>query len=115
MGCMVGAMICYQILYTGITERLPQYAALRAMGYGDDYLFRNVLQEALFLSLLGFLPGLIIGLQAYRVLQWLSGTEMQLTLLRVIPVFLLTVGMCCFAGIFAARKAMRLDPATVFE
>ena len=114
VGFLIGVMICYQILFSGVTERLPQYATLRAIGYSNAYLFKIVLQEALLLSILGFVPGVLVSLAAYRVLEAFSGLAMNLTWARMIPVLLLTIGMCCVSGVIAARKAMRLDPAEVF-
>jgi putative ABC transport system permease protein len=36
MGFIIGAVIVYQILYTDVNEHLPEYAALKAMGYIDS-------------------------------------------------------------------------------
>ena len=43
IGFLVGMMISYQILYTDLSDQLPQYATLKAMGYGNAYLVRIVL------------------------------------------------------------------------
>ena len=59
LGFVVGVVICYQILYMDVMDHLPQFATLKAIGYRDGFLRRVVLQEALILSLAGFLPGLI--------------------------------------------------------
>ncbi|MDA1017335.1 MAG: ABC transporter permease DevC [Planctomycetota bacterium] len=114
VGFLIGVMICYQILFSGITARLSQYATLRAMGYSPGFLLRVVLQEAVILAVLGFIPGVLISLQAYHVLEQMTGLPMDLTVGRAVPVLLLTIAMCCVAGITAARRAMQLDPAELF-
>jgi len=38
IGFLVGAVIVYQILYTDVSDHLPEYATLKAMGYSDVYL-----------------------------------------------------------------------------
>ncbi|NKB18868.1 MAG: ABC transporter, partial [Pseudanabaena sp. CRU_2_10] len=35
---IVGAIIVYQILYSDVTDHLPEYATLKAMGFRDRYL-----------------------------------------------------------------------------
>ena len=58
MGFVVGAIIVYQILFADVSDHLAEYATLKAMGYTNRYLFGVVLQEAIILAVLGFLPGL---------------------------------------------------------
>ena len=60
MAIFVGCIIVYQILYTDVSDHLPEYATLKAMGYGDRYLLKVVLQESLILSILGYFPGLLL-------------------------------------------------------
>ncbi len=57
MGLVVGAIIVYQILFADVSEHLHEYATLRAMGYGNGFVSGIVLQQALILGVLGFLPG----------------------------------------------------------
>ena len=63
MALFVGCIIVYQILYSDVSEHLPEYATLKAMGYPDRYLFKLVIQESFILSVLGFVPGvrLLLG------------------------------------------------------
>jgi putative ABC transport system permease protein len=56
VGFAVGIIICYQILYTNVISYLPQFATLKAMGYTDRFLVGVVLQQGLFLAILGFIP-----------------------------------------------------------
>ena len=39
MGFIVGLAICYQVLFSDISERLAEFATLKAMGYSDFRLF----------------------------------------------------------------------------
>jgi putative ABC transport system permease protein len=59
---IVGTVIVYQILYTDIRDHMKEYATLKAMGYSNLYLFQLVLQEAVLLAVLGYIPGLLISL-----------------------------------------------------
>ncbi|MGF1520099.1 MAG: ABC transporter permease DevC [Nodosilinea sp.] len=113
---VVGTVIVYQILYTDIRDHLREYATLKAIGYSGGYLFKTVLQEALLLALMGYVPGLILALGLYELAyNATAGTlPMRMTLFRVIFVFTLTVLMCALSGLISVRKAVTADPAEVF-
>jgi putative ABC transport system permease protein len=114
VGFLIGVVICYQILYNDITDNLPQYATLKAMGYSDAFLVKVVLQEAVFLAVLGFVPGLLLSLGAYSLLQQTSGILMRLTPARAALVFFLALAMCTLSAPIAIRKAVRSDPAELY-
>jgi putative ABC transport system permease protein len=113
---VVGTVIVYQILYTDINDHLREYATLKAIGYNGKYLFKVVIQEAVILSLMGYVPGLILALGLYQLaLNATAGTlPMQMTFSRVIFVLILTVIMCSLSGLISVRKAITADPAEVF-
>jgi putative ABC transport system permease protein len=114
MGFIVGAVIVYQILYTDVSDHLQEYATLKAMGYGDRYLLSIVLQEALILSVLGFIPGSLIAEGIYNVARNATNLPMTMTLSRMVTVFLLGVVMCLFSGALAMRRLKAADPADIF-
>jgi putative ABC transport system permease protein len=111
----VGTIICYQILYTNVTNYLPQFATLKAIGYSELYLVGVVLQQAFFLSVLGFLPALLAAQVVFWVVSGLTGLPMFFTPVRITLVLLVTVGMCLFSGAFAMRRILTADPAEVFK
>jgi putative ABC transport system permease protein len=114
VSCIVGTAIVYQILYTDIAKNLKQYATLKAIGYSNRYLFAIVIQEALILAILGYLPGLGISLGLYEITRRGANMPMMMELSRVLIVLLLTVGMCIFSGLISVQKAITADPADVF-
>lgn len=113
---VVGTVIVYQILYTDIRDHLREYATLKAIGYSGGYLFKTVIQEALLLALMGYVPGLILALGLYQMAyNATAGTlPMRMTLFRVFLVLTLTVLMCTLSGLISVRKAVTADPAEVF-
>ena len=59
-----------------MSDHLPEYATLKAMGYSDLYLLIVVFQEALILALLGYLPGLSVSLGLYTLTKiYATGTR----------------------------------------
>ena len=114
MGFAVGLVICYQILSGDVTDHLPEYATLKAMGYSNRNLAWVVLQEALILAVVGFALGLVVSWASYEFLTNLTGMPMRMTLDRLIGMFLATVTMCGISAFVAVLGLFRVDPADVF-
>jgi putative ABC transport system permease protein len=114
MGFVVGVVICYQIVYADITDHMREFATLKAMGYSSSYFFGLVLEQCLYLSLLGFVPGLIISWIAYRVLAEITGLTMMMGPVLAVSVMLTTALMCTISGMLAVSKLLAADPAELF-
>jgi len=114
VGFIVGIVIVYQILYSDVSEHLPEYATLKAMGYTDNYLLGVLIQEALLLAILGFIPGFILSVGLYQVTYAATMLPIFMKMERAIQVWILTVIMCSVSGAIAMRKLRSADPADVF-
>jgi putative ABC transport system permease protein len=114
IGFVIGIIICYQILFTGIEDLRAEFATIKAMGYTNRYLVKVVLQKGFYLALLSFVPGLTASVLVYSLLQSITGIMMRFTPVRIGSVFLLTLGMCMISAILAVRKVLKSDPAEVF-
>lgn len=114
MGFFVGVVICYQVIYADIAGHMREFATLKAMGYRSRYFVGVVLRQALYLSLLGFAPGLLASLLLYAVLAHYTGLLLMLTAPRAALVLLLTVAMCSLSAALAMRKLWSADPAELF-
>ncbi len=114
VGFIVGIVIVYQILYSDVSQHLPQYATLKAMGYSDGYLLGMLLQEALILALLGYLPGLLLSYGIYQVAYAATLLPIVMKLETAISVLILTIIMCSVSGAIAMKKLRSADPADVF-
>lgn len=114
LGFIVGSIIVYQILYTDVSDHLSEYATLKAIGYGDGYLFSIVLKESLLLSVLGYIPGLAVSQALYTLTVRSTGLPLYMTWERAVMVFIFTVVMCCGSGALAMRRIRSADPAEIF-
>ncbi len=114
IGFVVGMLISYQILFTDISDQLPQYATLKAMGYNDTYLFAVVMQQAALYAVVGFLPAVILAATAFGVVGQIVLLPMELTSAIAGGSGALALGMCLVAGIVAVRRVLEADPAEVF-
>ena len=114
MGLAVGAVVVYLILFVNVTERLPEFATLKAIGFADAALFGIVGQQALLLAVAGFVPGALICCGLYRLTAHATRLPLELTPGTGILVFALTLLMCGVSGVMALRKVRAADPAEVF-
>lgn len=115
VGVVVGTVVVGQILYSSVTDHLKEFGTLKAMGSSDWYIYRVILEQALWMAVLGYIPGmgLSVGLGAWTA----QAQAIQILINPAVAtgVFLITVVMCSGAAIFAIQKVTRLDPAMVFK
>ncbi|MDJ0450862.1 ABC transporter permease DevC [Methylocystis sp. JR02] len=114
MGLVVGMVIVYQILFTDVSNNLSQYATLKAMGYSHFYLQLVVLSSAIYLALLGFVPGLALSLALYRLAEQEIFIPFPMPLGKVATVFAFILTMCSLAGALAIRRLKAANPADMF-
>jgi putative ABC transport system permease protein len=114
VGLAVGGIIVYQILFADVNDHLPEYATLKAMGYSNAFLSGVVIQQAVILAALGFLPAVAISIGLYRVSGEATRLPLEMTQERALFVLGLTVAMCVFSALMALRKVRSADPAEIF-
>jgi putative ABC transport system permease protein len=107
-------VIVYQILYSDVSDHLPEYATLKAMGYSDRYLLGVLMQEALFLAVLGYVPGFFLALGLFQLAYVATLLPIGMKLNRAILVLILTIMMCLISGAISMRKLQSADPADIF-
>ncbi len=110
----VGAIFIYQMMVADIKKHMPEYATLKAMGYRFGFLFRVVVNQALFLAIGGYTIGLVVALGLYELAILAAALPIGMTWQRVGLVFMLTVGMCVSSAMLAVRKVRTADPAELF-
>jgi putative ABC transport system permease protein len=114
MGFIVGVAIVYQVLYSDVSDHLSEYATLKAIGYSNRSILLVIFQEALFLAILGYIPGFIATLGMYQLLTNLTRLELVMTVNLALTVFILTLAMCLISAAIASNKLRAADPADVF-
>jgi putative ABC transport system permease protein len=114
IGLLVGVVIVYQVLSTDVADHLREYATLKAIGYRQGYFLGVVLEEALVLAVLGFVPGLLISLLLYAAVNGATGLPVAMTAARPFLVLAGTILMCVVSGAIATRRLARADPAELF-
>ena len=114
MGFVVGCVIVYQILYSDVSDHLPEYATLMAMGYRLLTLLGVVAREGLILAVLGYVPAWLAGQGLYALVR--SGTRLPVEMdgQRSLLVFAMIFTMCMGSAFMAMRKLADADPAEIF-
>jgi len=114
VGFVVGMLISYQIIYTDLSDQLPQYATLKGMGYPTSYLVRIVFEQAALAAIAAFVPAWLLCLLVYRVVGYLALMPLQMTWQNTAISFALSLGMCLVSAALAVRRVAAVDPAEVF-
>jgi putative ABC transport system permease protein len=115
IGLIFGGVIVYQILYAQIADNLYIYATFKAIGYSDLYLISIVIQQAILMSIMGYIPGFFLCVYLYEFVQNATRLLMFMTFSRALVVLILTITMCSAAGLLAMRKLNSADPADLFR
>ena len=114
MAIVVGVAIVYQVLSSDVESQLAQYATLKAIGYGNEFLAKIVLRQSVLLAGLGFIPGFAISQVLYIIIGSVAYIPIEMSIGRVALVFLLTLIMCTASGMGALLKVRSADPADLF-
>ena len=112
---IVGVMVVYQILATQVSRQLPQFATLKAVGYGDRFLNGTVVTMALLIVLAGFFPALIAALGVYEVIREETLLPVEMSGPRIAIVFAATLAMAAASALLSMSSLRRADPADLFS
>jgi len=114
MGFVVGCVVVYQILYSDVSDHLPEYATLMAMGYKLKSLLFVVAREGFLLALFGYLPAYFSGQILYAVIRNSTKLPISMDASKSVLIFILILVMCMGSAAIAMRKLVDADPAEIF-
>lgn len=115
VGVVVGMVIVGQILYSSVSDHIKEFGTLKAMGASNWTIYSVILEQALWMAVLGYIPGMALcfGLGAWTATT--QGIVILITPMTAVGVFGLTLGMCTVSAVFAIQKVTRVDPGIVFK
>tara|TARA_B100001079_G_scaffold226566_1_gene204132 strand:- start:209 stop:1375 length:1167 start_codon:yes stop_codon:yes gene_type:complete len=114
MGFVVGCVVVYQILYSDVSDHLPEYATLMAMGYRLKSLLFVVAREGFLLALFGYIPAYLSGQILYAVIRDSTKLPISMDSSKAVLIFVLILIMCMGSAAIAMRKLVDADPAEIF-
>jgi putative ABC transport system permease protein len=114
LGGLVGVVIVAQTLYASVSEHLPEFGTVKALGGRDRDVYGIIAEQASFAATLGFGLGLALTALLGPVLARLD-MAMIVTPTLYALVFAGTLALCLLASTLSFRKVARIDPAIVFR
>ena len=114
VGVIVGMVVVTQILYSSVSDHVQEFGTLKAIGASDRLLYGVVMEQSLWMAVLGYIPGKLLcwGLSAGMATK---GIVILITPGTAVGVFGIIVVMCVGSGVLAIQKVTRIDPAIVFK
>jgi putative ABC transport system permease protein len=114
MGLVVGIAVVAQTIYAATMDHIREYGTLKAMGATNGYLYRVLIEQAVWSAVLGY--GFAMFLAHFIVNSSEKGGALILLPLSMkIGMLFLAVFMCIAAALVSINKVTRLDPAMVFK
>ncbi len=107
---LVGGIGIMNILLVSVTERTREIGIRMAIGARRVHILLQFLVEAVLLSAIGGVAGILAGIGASQSISALAGWPTLLSYNAVIGGFLFSAAVGIFFGYYPARKASMLNP-----
>jgi len=107
---IVGGIGIMNIMLVSVTERTREIGVRLAVGAHGRDILTQFLIEAVTLSVIGGVIGILLGLGASSVLSIFKHWPTLISIPSIIAAFFVSAGVGIFFGFYPAREAARLDP-----
>ncbi|MEW6544754.1 MAG: ABC transporter permease [Nitrospirota bacterium] len=107
---LVGGIGIMNILLVSVTERTHEIGIRMAVGAKRRHILMQFLVEAVILSTVGGVLGVLAGVASARLVTTVIGWPAIVSPRAVAVAFLFSVGVGIFFGLYPANKASRLNP-----
>ncbi|HWR17653.1 MAG TPA: ABC transporter permease [Terriglobales bacterium] len=107
---IVGGIGIMNIMLVSVTERTREIGIRMAIGATDTDVQSQFLTEAVVLSCLGGLVGIMMGVGASMVITNMAGWPVLVSPISIVTAVIFSMAVGIFFGYYPARKAARLDP-----
>jgi macrolide transport system ATP-binding/permease protein len=107
---LVGGIGIMNILLVSVTERTREIGLRMAIGARRLHVLLQFLTEAVFLSLVGGVAGIIFGVGVSETISLVAGWPTPISPTAILGGFAFSAAVGIFFGYYPARKAARLDP-----
>jgi putative ABC transport system permease protein len=107
---LVGGIGIMNIMLVSVTERTREIGLRMAVGARGQDILLQFLVEAITLSLIGGVVGIVLGLAGSRAISYLAEWRTLVAPEAILIAFGFAAAIGIFFGFYPARKAARLDP-----
>ena len=107
---LVGGIGIMNIMLVSVTERTREIGIRKALGATYNVIVTQFLIEAVVISLMGGIIGIIFGIGASQLISKFSGMSTVLSIPTIFLSFGFSIAIGLVFGVYPARKAARLNP-----
>jgi putative ABC transport system permease protein len=107
---IVGGIGIMNIMLVSVTERTREIGLRQAVGAKTRDILLQFLVEAVTLSLLGGIMGIVLGLTASMLISHFAQWTTQVSMLAILLAFVFSALVGVFFGYYPARKAAFMNP-----
>lgn len=107
---LVGGIGIMNILLVSVTERTREIGVRMAVGAKRRHILMQFLIEAMTLSLVGGVVGILFGIVGAKFFTVIAGWPTIISFDTVVAAFLFSLAVGLFFGLYPANKAARLNP-----
>jgi len=107
---VVGGIVIMNIMLVSVTERTREVGIRKAMGARRNDVLLQFLIEAVILSLVGGIVGVLLGIGVAKGVTFVIGMPSVIKLWAVLAGLFVSASVGIFFGVYPARKAATLDP-----
>ncbi|MCC6966000.1 MAG: ABC transporter permease [Nitrospira sp.] len=107
---VVGGIGIMNILLVSVTERTREIGIRMAVGAKRAHILLQFLVEAIILTAIGGVAGVVFGILGARVLTHLIGWPTIISSQSIAVAFLFSLAVGIFFGLYPANKASRMNP-----
>ncbi len=115
IGIVVGGIVIMNIMLMSVSERTREIGIRKAIGARARDIEWQFLVEAIVLSMLGGIIGVLAGWAFALLVDAVSPLPARITAWSVALALLLGAGVGVLFGVYPARRAARLDPVTAMR
>ena len=107
---LVGGIGIMNIMLVSVTERIREIGIRMSVGAREIDILLQFLTEAIVLSVLGGILGVVLGIAGSNLMSTIAGWNTVVSNFFVVLAFLVSALIGVFFGFYPAWKASRLDP-----
>jgi putative ABC transport system permease protein len=109
VAAVISGLVILLTMYTTVTERTRQIGIMKSLGMSNGKIAWTITQEALLISFLGIVAGMLLTVILRAVLSMVTTLEVELS--PLVLAITLVVGLIggAVGGLYPAMKAARLD------
>ncbi len=112
---LVGGINIMNIMLVSVKERTREIGLRKALGASEEVILTQFVIEAVLISLVGGLIGMLLGVGSAQLVSAFSPLKPEVTPGAIVLAVSVATVIGLFFGIFPARQAAKLDPITALR